>query len=147
MKKVLSVFHYLSFTAYPFMAAAIYYIYRPFFSDTYNMIDDVSIGLIIMGFALGIVSFKDTNRHTKLDRLVLSKPKLIIGMLVVLCVILFLCGSIALLLFIKKGDDPTAQNLAMGMLSLCLGSFGHVRNVLQTLQDWQKKVDANNSST
>lgn len=134
MEKILKSFNAISYLGYPLMAIAIYYTYAPLFVKDMDMLDSVSKGLVVLGFGLGIYSFKDMGKINKLDRFSYKRPKLVMAILAFLAFISISSGAVALYLMFYA-DKPELQNLAMGMLSLCLGSFGHIRNVLQALKD------------
>ncbi len=137
MQNTLKLFHYLSFATYPLLLLGLFFVYRPFFMpESYDDIKDVTMGMVIMGFAVGLSSLKDHTKLNKFSRGYLSKPKFMRGFILILGLIL-ITGSIFSIYVIYTSEKPPLREASIGIMSLCLGGFGLIKTMIQLVKDFE----------
>lgn len=137
MQNVLKTFHYLGLVGLPLLFVGLFFIYRPFFMpDDYDSLRDISIGMVVMGFAVGLVSLRDHTKLNKLSHLILSRPNFIRVFILILGLIM-VGGCIFSIYFIYVSDKPSIREASIGIMSLCLGGFGLIKTMISLVQDYE----------
>ncbi|MEL7121963.1 MAG: hypothetical protein AAFO07_21120 [Bacteroidota bacterium] len=137
MKKVLDIFNYISYLAYPLMALSIFLIYMPFFSEVEQPLTYQSQGLLVMGFALALVSLKQQKESSKLNLFVAKKP-IILRSYVLILGFIMIAGSLFGMYTYFNAEKAILREMALGIFSLSLGGFGVLKGVIEGV----KKAEA-----
>ncbi|MTI21685.1 hypothetical protein E1176_11695 [Fulvivirga sp. RKSG066] len=138
MEKIYKSFHYISFLSFPFLLAAIFFFYRPLFTQLQNMAADYNDGLFFMGIGLSFSSLADTNKKTKLGDRLYSKPKFAKSWIIyifTMLVIIFLSGIWAQ--FITTNEK--FQALSTGIFVFGLGVLGLLGMNLEIIRKYQNE--------
>jgi Ni,Fe-hydrogenase I cytochrome b subunit len=137
MQNVLKVFHYLGYVGVPLLLVGLFFIYRPFFMpEEYDSLRDISMGMLVMGFAVGLTSLRDHTKINKLSHMILSRPNFIRGFILTLGLIM-IAGCIFSIYFIYVSDKPGIREASIGIMSLCLGGFGVLKTMISMVRDYE----------
>jgi Ni,Fe-hydrogenase I cytochrome b subunit len=137
MQNVLKVFHYLGYVGVPLLLVGLFFIYRPFFMpEGYDSLRDISMGMLVMGFAVGLTSLRDHTKINKLSHMILSRPNFIRGFILTLGLIM-IAGCIFSIYFIYVSDKPGIREASIGIMSLCLGGFGVLKTMISMVRDYE----------
>ena len=137
MKKVLSIFNYISYLAYPLMALSIFLIYKPFFTEVEQPLSYQSQGLLIMGFALALVSLKQQKESSKLNLYIVKNP-IILRSYVLILGFIMIAGCLFGMYTYFNAEKAILREMALGIFSLSLGGFGVLKGVIEGV----KKAEA-----
>jgi Ni,Fe-hydrogenase I cytochrome b subunit len=137
MQNVLKVFHYLGYVGVPLLLVGLFFIYRPFFMpEGYDSLRDISMGMLVMGFAVGLTSLRDHTKINKLSHMILSRPNFIRGFILTLGLIM-IAGCIFSIYFIYVSDKPGIREASISIMSLCLGGFGVLKTMISMVRDYE----------
>lgn len=137
MRNILKVFHHLGLLGVPLLFASLFFIYRPFFMpDGYEGLKDISIGMVIMGFAVGLISLRDHTKLTKFSHMIYSRPNFIRGFILILGLIM-IAGCVFSIYVIYISEKPAIREASIGIMSLCLGGFGLIKTMISIVNDYE----------
>jgi Ni,Fe-hydrogenase I cytochrome b subunit len=137
MQNILKIFHYLGILGIPLLFVGLFFIYRPFFMpEDYNRFRDISMGMVVMGFAVGLVSLRDHTKLNKWSHMILSRPILIRVFILTLGLIM-IAGCIFSIYFIYVSDKSGIREASIGIMSLCLGGFGVLKTMISLVRDYE----------
>ncbi|SMG47108.1 hypothetical protein SAMN05661096_03351 [Marivirga sericea] len=135
MEKVFKIFHYLSFIKYPILIIAVYYSYKPIFSDGKDLLESYNYALIFLGLGMGFDSLKNYGKLTWLDKKVYHKPKVakyyfsVLGLLI-----------LSLVVFGAIGYFSTAQSalkeLSIGLIIIGIGTIALLKAGMQATKNF-----------
>ncbi|MEM6686602.1 MAG: hypothetical protein AAF617_12545, partial [Bacteroidota bacterium] len=145
MEKVIRIFHYISFIKYPILIMAVYYMYKPYFTDGVNKLESYNTGLIIFGVAMAFESLKDHKRLTWLDKKVFHKPKIAIYYFIILgCMIITIIAMGCVGYFSAK--EGILKEVGMGLIVTGIGTIGLLKSGIEATK-YYMEIEVSNTQT
>ncbi len=105
------------------MVAAVYFFYRPMFSEKTNVLEDMNTGLILFGIVLALDAFKDYRKLTWLDKKVYHKPRVAKYYFIFFTLLLFGMIITGINSYFST-EDHALKELSTGFIVLGIGAFG-----------------------
>jgi hypothetical protein len=141
MDKTFRMFHYASFLQYPFLAAALFYSYKPIIIgiDNFNkteIISNYNLVLLAFGIAFSFTSLADITKRTKLGDKIFGKPKNAKRWIICICMLILFTFALAIYTMFFPSDEKLKE-LSIGIFVFGIGMVGLLRMNLEIIKSYQ----------
>ncbi len=142
MNVILKTFKYLAFLNIPFILAAFYFGYKPLifgFESIEQIIEEISVALILFGFGMTFTSLRDVKKIDKMGRFIIERPKIFkwfVGLTMTVGI-----ASLGFGLGVMFIGPENRFTLGIGITSFGLGYLAMIKSLIDQAMDLTNHYD------
>jgi len=125
--------HKLSYLKYPFLFGGVFLMYYALLAKPDNHRDAMGLGLVLVGFGLGLDGLQDQKVIGNFERSLFNHPAVVQSVVWISLCISFAGIGVVIYKFVFAGKD-LFDPIYVGLLSICVGLLGQVRVLTDKLE-------------